>query len=59
MKLNNIKASFIFESNVVNNSKKHTIWKNGKFTFLLLPPKPGGSFNHDKNACLHTIKDHY
>lgn len=35
MKLNNIKASFIFENNVVNNSKKHIIWKNGNFTFTI------------------------
>ena len=27
--------------------------------FLLSPTKPVGSFNQDKNACLHTIKDHY
>ena len=35
MKLNNIKASFIFENNVIQNGKKQVIWKNGNFTFTI------------------------
>ena len=36
MKLNNIKASFIFENNVIQNENKQVIWKEGNFTFLQL-----------------------
>ena len=35
MKLNNIKASFIFENSVVKNQNKQVIWKNGNFTFTI------------------------
>ena len=36
MKLNNIKASFIFENSVVVNSKRrHLIWKHGDITFTI------------------------
>jgi TATA-box binding protein (TBP) (component of TFIID and TFIIIB) len=35
MKLNNIKASFIFENNVVKDQNKQVIWKNGNFTFTI------------------------
>ena len=35
MKLNNIKASFIFENNVIQNGNKQVIWKNGNFTFTI------------------------
>ena len=35
MKLNNIKASFIFENNVIQNENKQVIWKNGNFTFTI------------------------
>ena len=40
MKLNNIKASFIFENNVVNNENKQVIWKNGNFTFTIYRHTP-------------------
>ena len=33
MKLNNIKVSFIFENNFIQNENKQVIWKNGNFTF--------------------------
>jgi TATA-box binding protein (TBP) (component of TFIID and TFIIIB) len=35
MKLNNIKASFIFENSVLKNQNKQVIWKNGNFTFTI------------------------
>jgi TATA-box binding protein (TBP) (component of TFIID and TFIIIB) len=35
MKLNNIKASFIFENNLIQNENKQVIWKNGNFTFTI------------------------
>ena len=35
MKLNNIKASFIFENSVVKDQNKQVIWKNGNFTFTI------------------------
>ena len=35
MKLNNIKASFIFEKNVIKNKNKQVIWKNGNITFTI------------------------
>lgn len=35
MKLNNIKASFIFKNNVIQNQNKQVIWKNGNFTFTI------------------------
>ena len=35
MKLNNIKASFIFEKNVIKNKNKQAIWKNGNITFTI------------------------
>ena len=35
MKLNNVKASFIFENNVVKDQNKQVIWKNGNFTFTI------------------------
>ena len=35
MKLNNIKASFIFENNLIQNGNKQVIWKNGNFTFTI------------------------
>ena len=35
MKLKNIKASFIFENNVIQNGNKQVIWKNGNFTFTI------------------------
>ena len=40
MKLNNIKASFIFENNVVNNEKRQSIWKNGNYTFTIYNHTP-------------------
>ena len=40
MKLNNIKASFIFENNVVNNRSKQIIWKSGNFTFTIYEHTP-------------------
>ena len=35
MKLNNIKASFIFENNLIQHENKQLIWKNGNFTFTI------------------------
>ena len=35
MKLNNIKASFIFENNLIQHENKQVIWKNGNFTFTI------------------------
>jgi len=35
MNLNNIKASFIFEKNVIKNKNKQVIWKNGNITFTI------------------------
>ena len=35
MKLNNIKASFIFKNNIIQNKNKQIIWKNGNFTFTI------------------------
>ena len=40
MKLNNIKASFIFENNVVNNGSRQIIWKSGNFTFTIYEHTP-------------------
>jgi len=35
MKLNNIKASFIFKKSIIQNKNKQVIWKNGNFTFTI------------------------
>ena len=35
MKLNNMKASFIFENNLIQHENKQLIWKNGNFTFTI------------------------
>ena len=35
MKIKNIKARFIFESDVIEKPNKQIIWKNGKFTFSI------------------------
>ena len=35
VKLNDIKASFIFEKNVIKNENKQVIWKNGDITFTI------------------------
>ena len=35
MKLNNIKAVFIFKNNIIQNENKQVIWKNGNLTFTI------------------------
>jgi hypothetical protein len=35
MKLNNMKASFIFENDLIQTGNKQVIWKNGNFTFTI------------------------
>ena len=35
MKLNNIKASFIFENDLIQNGNKQVIWRNGNFKFTI------------------------
>ena len=40
MKLKNIKASFIFQNNVVESQMKQIIWQNGSIIFTIYKRSP-------------------